>query len=419
MLKGIPHEPGFLSNGDYATAASYCVSTANEGMSSTASAYISNDNLRTNVTILTNTTVDKVGVQQKGDVLTASTVDVVLADGTRTTYTANHEIILSGGAYCTPPMPLRSGIGPAEELARHKIHQMLDLPVGENLQDHVIVFNGFEVSEPGLTSDEHFWHKDSLQKSIMEWHASKTGFMADYPFGPVAWTRLDDRLQDSELWTKAPRKSGCDPMGLDPKTQPNVEIVSTNCFIYPRHLADGPPIPPVDGSWAISALTLFFGPQSRGDVRLRSTDPKDNPQVQHNYLSNDLDALVLGEGCRLAQEILLEGEGTKDVIKGPWPRDSKRHNMRSREEWIQIARDSAVPGYHPVGTCAMGKADDKKAVVDEQLRVRGVEGLRVVDVSVVPTLYCAHTQLTAYGIGEKAAEMIKADYKKTKVNGHL
>ncbi len=178
-------------------------------------------------------------------------------------------------------------------------------------------------------------------------------------------------------------------------------------------------------------VATLFAARSLGDVKLKSVDPTENPVVDHKHLSDPLDLLVLSEGCRLANEIVLEGAGSKDIIKGSWPHHLTHHTQKDRCEWESFVKreantcksispdltpltlssetlaDHCILGYHPAGTCKMGNDDDPTAVVDAQLRVRGVDNLRVVDASIMPTLMGGHPQMAVYAIAEKAADMIK------------
>jgi choline dehydrogenase-like flavoprotein len=128
-------------------------------------------------------------------------------------------------------------------------------------------------------------------------------------------------------------------------------------------------------------------------------------------MQDPLDMLVMSEACRFANEIITNGAGTKDIIKGSWPADLAHHAFTSREEWEPHVRQHATTCYHASGTCKMGKDGDDMAVLDERLRVKGVRGLRVADVSSIPRVNNGHTQMVAYGIGEGAAEMIREDAK--------
>ena len=377
-----------------------------------AAAYVGGKNKRANITILTEALVDKVICSKNSEGgLWAESVQVVLHDKTVKTYKAKEEIILSAGAYSTPPILLRSGIGPKAELEKLGVEVILDSPgVGKNSQDHLLTYLGYEINQPGLTSDHLIWHQGGGEKSGAEWGATQTGFFANFPFGTAAWARLDDRLEDSELWRTAPRKEGRDPMGLDPALQPHVELLSTECFLMAAETVAALQ-PPPDGVFAISIMVVLFGAQSRGYVALRSIDPTDDPIIQNNFFDSDLDTLVMAEGCRLANEMATKGEGLKDVVKGPWPRDRGHMKLTERQQWEEYAKKSAHTSYHPCATCSMGKDGDEMAVVDEELRVRGVKGLRVVDVSVIPTDVQGHTQMIAYAVGENGAELLIAARK--------
>lgn len=214
-------------------------------------------------------------------------------------------------------------------------------------------------------------------------------------------------------------------MGLTP-TQPNIELWNTELYGGPKQYDDFP----VDHKHAFAMCALLFNQHSRGTVKLASADPTQNPIVDHKYLDDPLDMLVLTEACRFANEIAMKGSATKGVIRGSWPQDLTHHSYTKREDWEPHVRKHAttcmpplqypIPlflciweltsiGYHASGTCAMGAPDDKNAVLDSRLRVRGVRNLRVADVSSVPKVNNGHTQMVAYGIGEGAAQMIKED----------
>lgn len=149
---------------------------------------------------------------------------------------------------------------------------------------------------------------------------------------------------------------------------------------------------------------------SRGEVTLKSADPLENPIVDHRYLSDRRDVLMMSEGVRFANEIVMTGAGTKDKIKGAWPPGAQHHLNKTNEDWQPFVKKYTSTSYHPGGTAKLGPRDDPMAVVDQNLCVYGVKGLRVIDCSIMPTLHSGHTQMPAYGIGEIGAEMIlKAD----------
>ena len=160
--------------------------------------------------------------------------------------------------------------------------------------------------------------------------------MSQFPFGSFAYARLDDRLKDSPLWQQALHHKGLDPMGLKPM-QPHVEMWNTECYSPKYLLRDFPS----DNQHAFALAVEFFSPQSRGHVTLKSSNPLDNPVVDHNYLSEPLDMLVFSEGCALANEIVMAGSATKSVVKGAWPDSLTHHRYVRREEWEAAIRSRA------------------------------------------------------------------------------
>ncbi|EEQ30407.1 hypothetical protein McanMca71_002300 [Microsporum canis] len=403
ISKGMPYHGDIFSTGDVPHGCGHVVRTVYKGLRSMAADYLTKDNRKDNITILCNTSVDKVIIEpHEGGFLAKGVAAISNVDRTRHTFYATREVIVSGGSYCSPAILLRSGIGPQEELDKHGIGCKINLPgVGKNLMDHLIVAIFYETEE-GLTTDHLAYHEGAFQKSYTEWKEKKSGFLSSFPFGSFAFARIDDLLADVPAWKNAPRKEGRDPMGLTPR-QPNIELFNTECYGGPKQYN----LYPTD-KHAFSLIAELFGPRSRGSVTLKSADPLDPPAVDCNYLDDPLDMLVITEACRFGNEIMTEGLGTKDIIKGSWPPELKHHTFKTREEWIPYVKEHGTTCYHPGGTCAMGKSDNPNAVLDEKLRVRGVTGLRVADCSVMPLLHGGHNQMPAYGIGEKCAEIIKS-----------
>jgi choline dehydrogenase-like flavoprotein len=405
---GLPYHADMFSTGEIPHGCGDVPRTVHKGIRSTAADFITKTYKRDNITIETAVTVDKI-IFSKDDASepTATGVSTISKSGTKIDYQARKEVIITAGAYCTPPILMRSGIGPKEELAKHNIPCLVDAPgVGKNLQDHVLCFIFYEVSEPNLTNDYLAYHDNAIATSYAEYVEKKTGVLSTFPFGIFGYARLDERLEDSELWQNAKREEGRDPMGLTPQ-QPNIEFWNTELYGGPKQYADFP----VDHKHAFAMCTLLFNQHSRGTVSLASSDPSKNPVVDHAYLQDPLDMLVLSEACAFANDIVMRGSGTKNIIKGSWPADLAHHGYTAREQWEPHVRQHATTCYHASGTCKMGKEGDEMAVLDERLRVKGTRGLRVADVSVVPRVNNGHTQMVAYGIGEGAAEIIRRDAK--------
>ena len=197
----------------------------------------------------------------------------------------------------------------------------------------------YETEKEGLTNDYMVYHtKPPGSEAQKLYQKDRTGFLSTYPFGAFAYARLDDRLNDSPLWQDTPRAPGRDPMGLTP-SQPNIEFFTTECYGGPSDICKQPP---VDGKHAFAMLVELFSPRSKGTVTLISTDPMENPVVDHNYLDDPLDLLVLSEACRFGNEVIMSGKGTKDIVKGSYPSDLTHHAYTKREEWEQFVKNNAT-----------------------------------------------------------------------------
>ncbi|KAJ6033305.1 Glucose-methanol-choline oxidoreductase [Penicillium canescens] len=407
VSQGMPLHDDMFSSGDVAQGCGHVPRTVYQGLRTTGADFVTNKNHRGNITIKTDTTVDKIIFSKQANATRASGVATLTSDGTSRIYHARKEIIISGGAYCSPSILLRSGIGPKAELAQHNIPCTVNLPgVGKNLMDHLIVFMFYETEKEGLTNDHHVYHDSNFDKTYEEWKTQKSGFLSTFPFGSFAFARLDERLKDEPLWKNASRQPGRDPMGLTP-SQPNIEFFSTECYGGPKQYDQFP----INYQHAFSMIAELFAPKSRGSVTLKSADALENPIVDCNYLADPLDLLILSEACRFGNEVVMKGAGTKDIVKGSWPPNLNHHSYTTREEWVPYVKEHATTCYHAAGTCAMGRKDNPMAVLDEKLQVRGVSGLRVADCSVMPTLHGGHTQMPAYGIGEKCADLIKETWR--------
>lgn len=400
--QGLALRPDVFTTGESANASGHAPRTVHDGLRSTGADFVQDDYRRENIDILCDTVVDKIDIDPSGR---ATTVQLVRKDGSRRSIRATKEIVVSGGSYCSPAILMRSGIGPEAELEALKIPCKVDLPgVGKNLLDHLIVFVFYEVVKDGLTNDHLVYHDDAAVASYMLYKEKKTGVLSTFPFGAFAFARLDERLKNEPLWQENMAKAapGRDAMGLT-ASQPNIEFFTTELYGGPKQYEDYP----IEKKSAFAMITELFSPRSRGTVTLKSADPFENPVVDCNYLADPLDLLVLSEGVRYGNEIITQGAATKDIIKGSWPADLTHHQHTTREAWIPHVKKEATTCYHAAGTCKMGKDGDESAVLDAELRVRGVRGLRVADCSVMPSLHGGHTQMPAYGIGEKAADLIK------------
>jgi choline dehydrogenase len=286
---------------------------------------------------------------------------------------ANAEVILAGGAVGSPQLLQLSGVGPASLLREHGIPVGIDLPgVGENLQDHLQVRLIYKVSGARTLNER----ANRL--------TGRVGMGIEYFLfrrGPL---------------TMAPSQLGCFAKSDSSRETPNVEYhvqpLSLDRFGEPLH-----PFP------AFTASVCNLRPESRGTIRIKSSDPRAKPAIRPNYLSTHADRRVAADSIRLTRRICsapaLARYAPEEFKPGP--------HLKSDDDLARAAGDIATTIFHPVGTCKMG--DDPFAVVDARLRVRGVEGLRAVDASVMPTITSGNTAAPTMMIAEKASEMILAD----------
>jgi choline dehydrogenase len=286
---------------------------------------------------------------------------------------AEREVILSGGAYNSPQLLMLSGIGPADQLRRHGIAPIHDSPaVGSNLQDHIHV--GVAYATEQMKSFDNELRADRLTLAFFNWALFAKGHLTTLPVGCISYIRTRKELD-----------------------RPDVE------FLMGRVAPDAhiwfPGVRKPKGGY-LGTRVIMLHPESRGTVTLRSGDPAAKPVIRHNHLSAATDLRTLRDAVKAAREIYatqpLKGLTAGELLPGA--------AIRSDAEIESYIRETANTMYHPVGTCRMGT--DVAAVVDAELRVNGVEGLRIVDASVMPTVPGGHTNAPTIMVAEKAADAI-------------
>jgi choline dehydrogenase len=295
-----------------------------------------------------------------------------LANGRRTVVRAEREVILAGGAINSPQLLMLSGIGPADHLAEHGIGVVADSPgVGANLSDHPIVTAMWHT--PKATG---LWEKAG-PKNLARWRMMHSGPLTTNVAEAGGFSRTDPSLPAPDLqWHALP--TPYQNFGL---TDPSIR--------------------------ALSLLITLVAVGSRGRITLRSADPRHKPAIDPAYLSDSADIEPLVRGIRLAREFAAAGPLAK-ICKGelaPGP------DAVTDSELTEFVRRDITTIYHPVGTCAMGgdsrlAASKLTSVVDTGLRVRGVDGLRVVDASVMPAVPRGNTNAPTIAIAERAADLI-------------
>jgi choline dehydrogenase len=358
---GIPYTPDY--NGPEQDGCSmFQVNQQNGRRWSAADAFLRPALDRPNLEVATGRTV--LGVEVEG----GRAVGVRVRDRLRRTASlrAQREVILSAGAIGSPQLLMLSGIGPADDLRSVGVPVLHDLPgVGRNLQDHPFYSVIFEV-----TDEDTLYGADS-PKHMAEWVLRRTGPLTSSVAEVVAFVRTRAGLPAADIQFH---------MGA---------------AYYEDHGQEE-----YDGH-AIVIAPVLVSPQARGQVWLRSSDPLDKPRIVTNSLgpADDLQSLV--DAMSLARGIASQGPlseiVTRELKPGP--------EVSSREDMEADIRRRLMLIYHPVGTCRMGTGDD--AVVDPELRVRGVEGLRVVDASVMPVIPGGNTNAPTVMVAEKAGDLIR------------
>ena len=285
---------------------------------------------------------------------------------------ARREIILSGGAVASPHILQTSGVGPTGLLRDIGVPVIHDLPaVGENLADHYAVRISSRVN--GARTINERSHGLALGREIGNWLLTRRGILSFSPSLAYVFWKSHESLDDVDLqfiFTPASYKQG-----------------------VPSQLEDYP-------GMTIACWTMR--PQSRGHIRARSANTQDAPAIQPNYLSHDYDRQVLLAGLRLSRKMVQTPEMAALYDHETAPGE----DVQSDDEIMDYARNMGTTVFHLMGSCRMGPATDSNSVVDDQLRVHGIQGLRVVDASVMPTAHSTNTNAATIMIAEKASDMI-------------
>jgi choline dehydrogenase len=333
---------------------------------STAHGHLAQARGRSNLSILTNTEAEQVLFDGRRAVGVR-----VRQSGVVRELKAAREVILAAGALQSPPILMRSGIGPAEQLHQHGIDVRVDsVGVGRNLQEH----GGATISR---FVDMPTWN-------------SQTGPIS----GPLA-------VLNYLLRKRGPLTSAAVQMMGAVHTDPSLDEPDVHLNLLPLAIDFTHTPPKLHKKPGISLGATTSRPYSRGEIRLRSANPQDKPVIDFRLLGDERDVATAIRSCKLIERIFEQPAIRKHIVGRNLPLEMPK----SDREWEEFIRTYTGIGYHPVGTCRMGS--DAESVVDVDLKVRGVDGLRVIDASIMPTLVTANTNAAAIMIGEKGADLVR------------
>ncbi|MDA9444278.1 choline dehydrogenase [Bradyrhizobium sp. CCBAU 51745] len=366
---GIPRNPDY--NGRTQEGVSYCQRTINNGLRvSGATAFLKPAMKRPNVHVHTHAHATEIIFEGKRAVGVRYSKGG--RGGTPVEVRANKEVILAGGTYNSPQLLQLSGIGSPDLLNAHGIKVRHALPVGEGLQDHYAPRTVARVKDIKTINElRRGWR---LWVEAMKWATARRGLLSLSPTMVYCFWHSGESAESSDLqltFTPASYKEGVQGQLED---EPGMTVAS----------------------WQQR-------PESRGYVRIRSNDPFAPPIIQTNYLDAELDRRVIVGGMKLARRLL------KSAPLSPYYayEDFPGPNVVTDDEFLHAATERGTTTFHPGCTCRMGPADSTWAVVDDQLRVHGLEGLRVIDASVMPRMISANLNASTMMIADRASDLIR------------
>ncbi|PTB67818.1 GMC oxidoreductase, partial [Trichoderma citrinoviride] len=377
----------------------HCADSIYKGQRSGSFLFLKN---KPNITVLTEVTSKRLLVDYADR--TCRGVTVTRADGTELTFYADREVILSQGVYESPKLLMLSGIGPARELAKHNIDCIVDSRhVGQNLIDHPAVPFVVRVKD-GFGMDDTVLRKTAANAAARAvYEKDHAGPLGSGFLEMVGFPRIDRYLAKDPVYSKAvAANGGRDP--LCPDGQPHFELDFVAMFgsAFQWHY----PVPKA-GAHTTVVVDLVRPISKPGEVTLNSASHLDQPNINLNFFESELDIIAMREGIRFSYDLLTKGEGFRDLVVAEYPWDMP---LDDDAEMRRAVLDRCQTAFHPCGTARLSKTIEQ-GVVDPALKVHGVKNLRVIDASIMPVIPDCRIQNSVYMVGEKGADLIKAEHK--------
>ncbi|KAJ7187767.1 alcohol oxidase [Mycena filopes] len=357
----------------------------NGSRSSSATSYLGPKFIgRPNLHVVVNARVTRILPTASNDFRTVEFVQDV--NGKRLTLSAKKEVVLSAGSVGSPSILLHSGIGNSTALKALGIKPLHNLPsVGQNLSDHSLLPMSWLVNSTN-TYETAARNATLAAEEFTEWNTSRTGPLVNNPLGQIGWLRVPD---NSSIFGSFP-----DP-AAGPDT-PHYELIFANGAFGPS----------TSGNF-MGIIAAVVSPASRGWVTINSSDPLDAPLINPNLVGTEVDLFFMRYSVKAAFRIAAAKAFEGYVISPAFDLNS----TSTDDEIDAFVRSHSSTVFHPVGTNSISPRGSDFGVVDPDLLVKGLKGLRIVDLSVMPLIAAAHTQVSAYMIGERGADKIKATWK--------
>ena len=383
-------------NGEEQVGFSRLQSTVRDGVrSSTAKEFLHPAMKRKNLHVAINTHATKVIIDDSKRAVGLE----YIRDGKIGSVKADREVILSAGSVNSPQILMLSGIGPEKHLKSLDIPVVSDLPVGENLQDHLSLWIASEIN----TTDSFSLHPLSVLSELVKYFLFRRGAVSSPGLEVTSFINTDkgeEKYPDIQIHMSS---------ALLQRTRMKLDYDLTQGLF------------PETSVYGVMFHPIILHPKSRGSITLKSSNPLDYPAMDPRYLTAREDVDTMIRGVRLIERLIQTHAFSRIGTDFKYTKMAacSEHEFRSDAYWECFIRYNAVTVYHPTSTCKMGSSDDPSTVVDHELRVKGVKELRVVDASVMPNIVSGNTNAPTIMIAEKAADMIRNKDTVTDIRNYI